>query len=420
MDGMMDQFLRRLRYARRFTLYLFDQFSIDDCRDTAAALTYQTLFAVVPLLTVGYSIINSISAFDGIERNIEDFIFSNFVPESGPVIQQYLHDFSTQARNLTVIGILFLAVTAFLMLYTIERAFNEIWRIMDVRRGFQKVLLYWAVLSLGPLLVGFAFAVSTYLYSLPLIAGVVTDTGFFLKLVPGILTILAFTLIYGAVPNCFVPARHALAGGIATAIVFEVAKYLFGLIMSRGSWQVIYGTFAAVPLFLFWIYLSWNIILLGAEFVRALSVYEEDNMVTSEPHLFQILAILEEFHRAHREGKVLREKDLLHGKLRISQENWSEYRHYLLKLKLIQPVERGGYVLARDLRTINVWELDSQLPWPLPVEGVMLDTRWKKELSAMLSRISEHSRDGLKLDLISLYEAAREEREQNLDERAGA
>lgn len=411
MPVKIDGVLRALNYARRFALYVWDQFGIDSCRNTAAALTYQTLFAVVPLLTVGYAIINSIQAFSGIEREIEDFIFTNFVPESGPVIQEYLRDFSDQARSLTGVGVLFLVATAFLMLYTIEHAFNTIWRVAEPRRGFQRLLLYWAVLSLGPLLVGFAFAVSTYIYSLPLIAGVVTDTAVFLRMVPGVLTVLAFTLIYGAVPNCYVPARHAFAGGVVAACIFEVAKILFGFVMSRGSWQVIYGTFAAVPLFLFWIYLSWNIILAGAEFVRALSVYEDDELLASEPHLFQILTILEEFHRAHREGKILTERELLHGKLHISQEHWSEYRHYLLALKLIQPVENGGYVLARDLRTINVWELDNELPWPLPAEGVMLDRKWKRVLSEMLGRISDTSREDLRLDLVALYEGQEGESE---------
>jgi len=408
------QFMNRIRTAGRFVHYLWDQFNVDDCRDTAAALTYQTLFAVVPLVTVSYTLIAAVSAFRGLESQIEDYIFANFIPETGALVQEYLHDFSDQARNLTGIGILFLAVTSFLMLSTIERAFNEIWHVEDVRKGLQRFLLYWAVLSMGPLLLGFTLAITTFIFSLPLIEGM-AETASSLRLVtivPWVLSVLLFTSIYASVPNCKVPIRHALIGGVVTALVFELAKNLFGMVMSKGSWQVIYGTFAAVPLFLFWIYLSWNILLGGAELVRALSIYEDDETVASEPHLFQILSILESFFQAHLNGVVLTEKDIFRGDARISQGNWSGYRSQLLNLKIIQPVDQGGYVLSQDLSKISLWDLFSSLPWPLPERGVLLDRYWKKDLSNLLQRITTQSNEHLDIDLVSLFQ--KEEPEEGI------
>tara|TARA_B100001971_G_C18233930_1_gene565816 strand:+ start:262 stop:1491 length:1230 start_codon:yes stop_codon:yes gene_type:complete len=390
----------------RFAHYLWGQFNVDDCKDTAAALTYQSLFALVPLVTVFYILIAAVPASSGLERMIEDYIFANFIPEFGVSVQERLHDFSDQARNLTGPGVLLLVVTCYFMLSTIERALNEIWHVEEVRKGLQRFLLYWAVMSVVPLSLVFALIITTLIFSLPLMEGMAA-TASSLRLVaviPWMLSVMVFTLIYAAVPNCRVPIKHALIGGIITALVSELAKNLFVMVMSQGSWSVIYGAFAAVPLFLFWIYLSWNILLGGAELVRALSVYEDDESVAAEPHLFQILSILESFYRAHLSGVVLTEKDIFEGAARISHGNWSEYRSRLLKLNFIQPVDKGGYVLSQDLSKISVWDFFSSLPWPLPERGILLDRYWKKDLSDLLQSITQHSKAETDLDLVSLFQ----------------
>jgi membrane protein len=396
----------RVTMTGRFAHYLWGQFNVDDCKDTAAALTYQSLFALVPLVTVFYILIAAVPASSGLERMIEDYIFANFIPEFGVSVQERLHDFSDQARNLTGPGVLLLVVTCYFMLSTIERALNEIWHVEEVRKGLQRFLLYWAVMSVVPLSLVFALIITTLIFSLPLMEGMAA-TASSLRLVaviPWMLSVMVFTLIYAAVPNCRVPIKHALIGGIITALVSELAKNLFVMVMSQGSWSVIYGAFAAVPLFLFWIYLSWNILLGGAELVRALSVYEDDESVAAEPHLFQILSILESFYRAHLSGVVLTEKDIFEGAARISHGNWSEYRSRLLKLNFIQPVDKGGYVLSQDLSKISVWDFFSSLPWPLPERGILLDRYWKKDLSDLLQSITQHSKAETDLDLVSLFQ----------------
>lgn len=390
----------------RFAHYLWGQFNLDDCKDTAAALTYQTLFALVPLLTLFFILIAAVPASRGLESRIEDYIFANLIPETSKLVQQYLHDFVEQARNLTAVGVLFLAGSSYLMLSTIERAFNEIWRVEEVRKGLQRFLLYWAVISLVPLLVLIALAITTLIISLPLIEGMAAaaDSLRLFAFVPWILSMMVFTLIYAAVPNCAVPIKHALIGGVITALVFGIAKNLFTMVMSLGSWQVIYGAFVAVPLFLLWIYLSWNIVLAGAELVRALSVFEDDETVASEPHLFQILAIVESFYQAHLNGVVVTDRSIYQGDARISHGNWSEYRARLLNLNIIQPVDSGGYVLSHDLSKISLWSFITSLPWPLPERGILLDKYWKKDLSHLLQSITAHSKEDLDLDLESLFQ----------------
>lgn len=147
---MREHFNDGVEFAR----FLAHRFVTDKAPNSAAALTYTTLFAVVPMMTVMFSMLSLIPAFHGMGESIQTFIFRNFVPSAGEAVETYLKSFTTQARHLTWVGVVFLVVTAFTMLVTIEKAFNEIWRVRQPRRGVGRFLLYWAILSLGPLLLG--------------------------------------------------------------------------------------------------------------------------------------------------------------------------------------------------------------------------------------------------------------------------
>ena len=396
-----EDWLNVPRNMWRFVSLLTERYVDDRCQATAAALTYQTLFAVVPLLTVMYAIFNAFEAFSSLSSMVEGFVFDNVVPENVVVLQDYLRDFSTQARNLGAPSLIFLGVTAFLMLFTIERTFNEIWRVREPRHGFQRFLMYWAVLSLGPILVGVGFAISTYIMSLPLITGMTDYTGA-LRYVPILLSASMFTLMYVAVPNCAVSFKHAVVGGIIVAVAFEMAKYLFGFVMSRSSFELIYGAFAAVPLFLLWIYISWTIILMGAELVKGLGVFRPDGGVTLEAPLFQMVIILEMFYRAHQLGEVVMEEDVRQQGARIDLERWNDYRQCLLELDLIRVVEKGGLILARDLSEVSFWDLYQRLSWPMPLQ-VKGDGVWERKLGEEIRNITEHNQTLLKTDLESLF-----------------
>lgn len=409
MAGFKQALDNKIQEFWRFCLYFWRQYEVDDCRDTAAALTYQTLFAVVPLLTVLYTFFSLFPQFGGLEGKVENFLFSNIVPENVAKVQEYLSSFADQARRLSVVSIVFLAVTAFLMLHTIERAFNEIWRVTEPRHGLQKFLLYWAVLSLGPLMILFGVALSTYVFSLPLISTATESTSLLTvlepvaDLSPFMLSVGVFTLIYATVPNCAVPFRHALYGGVLTAVVFYFAKAIFAFATSKFAIEIIYGTFASVPLFLLWIYVSWNIILAGAVLVRIMSVYEDETRRQAAPHLFQVLMVLEALYRAHVKGDVIREKDIVQGDLHIDLENWADYRTRLLELNLIKRTEKSGFVLSRDLSEVNVWDLYAILPWQLPEKPEQTDNSWKRILSNKLASISTQTREDLNLDLETLF-----------------
>ncbi|MCP4450860.1 MAG: YihY family inner membrane protein, partial [Planctomycetes bacterium] len=190
------------------------QFLDHDCPARAGALTYTTLFAVVPMMTVAYAMLSILPAYDGVADRIESFIFQNFVPTSSTMVQEYLSEFSQRARGLSVMGFGFLFVTTFMLLVTIEGTFNTIWQVAEPRKGMQRILVYWGVMSMGPPMILSGILISFYLTSLPLLTGLdVFGLGtLLLSYMPLILTCFGFMVLYFAVPNTQVKLRHAFVG----------------------------------------------------------------------------------------------------------------------------------------------------------------------------------------------------------------
>lgn len=301
------------------------RFEREERRRDAAALTYTTLFALVPVITVSYSILSAIPALQSWGEHANQQLLAYVMPEGSGVVSDYLTQFSQQARKLTWFGVPLLFVTAFMLLRTIEMQFNRIWNVSQPRSGMQTFLRYWAVLSLGPLLFGAAFAVSSVLASLPLwgqmsgvVSGVVPEavaqqSSFSLpllaKMLPWLLSSLAVSSLYMLVPNCRVPWRNALIAAFLVASVFELAKFLFARIMGMfPSYQLIYGAFAAVPLFLLWVYLGWILLILGAELSFGLGHFHPKG-VKSDPLKLR-LQVVAGLLAAQNAGRPLTQQEL--------------------------------------------------------------------------------------------------------------
>jgi len=383
----------RLQGLVEFGRYLVQRFLADKAPNSAAALTYTTLFAVVPMMTVTFAMLSAVPAFEGMGERIQLFIFRNFVPSTGEAVEAYLRNFTVQARHLTWLGVAFLAVTAFTMLVTIEKAFNAIWRVRQPRRGVTRFLLYWAILSLGPLLLGTGFAVSTYVTSLSLLSGphALPGAAMLLKFMPLLASVAAFTLIYAAVPNARVPVLHALAGGVFTAILFEAAKSLFGFYVSFfPGYKLIYGAFATVPLFLLWIWLSWLIVLFGAELVCNLSstrLWRRRAM----PRLLVVLGVLRVFFDRQRHGLPTRLAHLHRAGWLLPEDEWEEVLDFLEGEQLVCRAgsTTAAWVLCRDLGSYSLHHLLNRSPWPLPCLEALpaeLNEPWYPELRETLAR----------------------------------
>ncbi|MCD6061910.1 MAG: hypothetical protein K0R03_1836 [Moraxellaceae bacterium] len=398
--------------ARRtweFARFVYRHFLHDRCREHAMELTYTTLFAVVPMMTVTFAILSAIPALQHLSADVQDFVFRHFIPSSGQVVQQHLEAFTKQAGHLTVIGSAMLFVTAILMLMTIERAFNRIWRVRQERKGVISFLRYWAVLSLGPLLLGVGFAISSYVTSLQLFSSAASLVNSLLpgiKLLTFLFTTLAFTLFYVAVPNCKVPLRAGLAGGMFAAFLFELAKLGFGVFIgSFSSYTFVYGAFAALPVFLVWIYLSWSIVLLGVEVTRALALYRNKSKPYRHPVL-ALLDVLQLFWQRQQQGATVSDIDAMAVLGQQEVEIWFELAQILERQRIIHRTDTGAYVLSRNLEHIDFLDFYRKLPWPLPepadLELVHADDCWVDDLAPALRRLHEVMEQELRIPLSAI------------------
>ena len=256
--SLLTSLLTRTRWLRLFLRYLGRRFESDQCLRTAAALAYTSLLALVPLFTVLFVSLAAFPAFQDWREALETFIFHNFVPALGMQVRSYLVEFSDKARGLQALGVTVLLLTVLTMLSTIESTFNVIWGVRRKRTLMVRFLVYWSVLTLGPVLIGSGMVITSYVISLPLLAGHMVGIGTqLLSLLPLVATTLAFVLFFKLIPYRPVPIRHALIGGVVASVLFELAKHAFALFVTRfPSQEAIYGAFATVPIFLTWIYLS--------------------------------------------------------------------------------------------------------------------------------------------------------------------
>ena len=389
--------------------YLIGRFSGDECMATSAALTYMSLFALVPLITVSYTMASAIPAFSGLEGQINEFMYANLLPDTSEEIQGYLSEFSQQAKNLTGVGIAFLVITAILMLRNIEKAFNAIWRTQKNRSAVSSFLLYWAVLSLAPMTIGLALGINTYLASFTVIfedIEMVAGTG--LKLAPLALYTMGFTLLYVAVPNCRVPLRHAVVGGFFAAVAFSIFRSAFTKLVVGSSYTFIYGAFAAVPLFLLWIYLSWNLVLFGGILVHSLSAYQDKEQAL-RPEVLKGLDVLYLFWKRQHNGGTVREIEMLnarHEAIRgLDSETWATLRDIFIRHKLITEDSKGRYLLCRDLHTVSFWQLKEWINDELPLsqEDVTTHLPWQARAYQLLRDQRHQQRDLLDITLDELY-----------------
>ena len=356
-------FLRRAWDVSRWhAQQMWRQFFEHDCMAAAGALTYTTLFAVVPLMTVTYLIFSLMPEYAQLGNEVQQFIFNNFVPGSSDVVQEKLSEFAERARGLSAVGLFILFGTAFMLLITIEKSFNTIWHVPEPRRGMQRFLLYWGVLSLGPISIIAGIISSAYLAGLGFVSDL--DTFGFRETLLGYFPILVsvggFTLIYYAVPNCHVPLRHAFFGGLVTTLVFQAASNLFAVMSTGFSYDAIYGTFAALPVFLLWLYFVWVIVLCGAIFVRSLSLSRQDDEAR-EPMMIKATRILRMLHDAHLDGTSITDQDILQQVV-LDQDEHDRIFRVLQDLKVLGQTDDERWILGRNLKAITLWDLYQQLP----------------------------------------------------------
>ncbi len=342
-----------------FLRFLARRFIEDRCFDSAATLAYATLFAAVPLAAVVFGVVSMFPFYENWVQDLTRFAFDNFMPSAADSVAGFISEAAGNARALSGVGAITVLATALLTLSRIEDTFNRIWRVTTPRRPLARLLIYWAALTLLPLLAVASFAVSSYLASLPLL-GDETSRGGLLRMLPVALELAAFTLAYRLIPNRTVVLWHALLAGVLATVLFELAKWGFALYLTRANYQALYGAIAVIPIFLIWLYVSWVVVLLGASFAASLSAFRFQPAQGRLPpgfELYGLLRLIGRFAQAQSTGSGLHTAQLQQLEPSISDDTLMRLLQALLETCVIQRLDDGGFALVRDLDRLPLGEL---------------------------------------------------------------
>ena len=274
-DGTLERSLTRAE-AKDLVRFALRRLREERLPQVAGSLTFTTTLALVPLLTIVLAIFTMFPAFGQVRTMIDAWFVQNLMPPAiASTISGNLTQFASKAKGLSALGAVALIFTTAATMSLIERVFNQIWGVRQPRPWTQRLLVYWALLTLGPILFGASLSFTSQLVDvtggLERDASVLATLAFTLASIA--VTTGGYTLLYVAVPNRHVAWRDAFWGALAAAIAFEVAKRVFGLFIRQfPTYALIYGALAALPLFLVWIYVTWMITLVGAVLTAALPV----------------------------------------------------------------------------------------------------------------------------------------------------
>jgi len=354
-----------------FILFVAKKFHQERCFDIANSLSYASLLSIVPLMAVVFAGLSSFPGFQDSMHELENFIFSNFIPTSTEVIREYLMSFVGKASSLTLVGILSLLLIALLLMWKVDQALNQIWAVSKKRDYLKTFLIYWAILTLAPVLIGFSLMATSYLTSLPIITDTAQIIGikkYLLQMVAVFFTFLAFSLTYLIVPNTRVNIKHALIGGIVATLLFEISKQGFAVyISSNETYQNIYGTLSTIPIFLLWIYISWLVILIGAITSRSLDLFDsEQSYFKQHNHFVSASYILYYIWRSSQNGEGMSENQLLaqpqlgNGKNLFKVLKQLEVNHW------IHQADNEQWYFSRDISSMTFNDLYTDLPFELP------------------------------------------------------
>lgn len=247
---------------------LRQRFREDHLGLTASSLTFTTLISLVPLVTVMLALFSAFPMFSSFEDALQKYFLQNLVPDAiARPVMQALTQFATKANRLGTVGLVFLVLSALALMLTIDRALNAIWRVRTARPIAQRVLVYWAAATLGPLALGVSLSLTSLAItaSRSWIGALPGGVGVLLNVIEFVLFAAAMAGLFHYVPNTHVRWRHAVAGGVFVSAGFELAKKMLAWYIGQvPTFSMVYGAFATVPIFLVWIYLGWVIVLLGA------------------------------------------------------------------------------------------------------------------------------------------------------------
>lgn len=343
--------LGKLLEVLGFLRFVLRRWTEDRCHQIAGSLTFTTLLALAPMLAVAVALLSRAPFFEDVMVQIKIFLLLNLVPEiAHRIITVYMEEFSRNAGRLTTLGVAFLFATAMALMLTVDRSINAIWRIRSSRPMWISLVAYVVLLSTGPILIGVSVSITTYLLSLSAATNVPAQAhSVMLQAIPAAVSAVAFFLLYRLVPHRRVPWKHALAGGAVAAILFEGAKEVFAFYVAHApAYSIVYGAFAALPFFLLWIYLSWLVVLFGAELAASLDAWRTGawkRRVDPRTRFGDAVGIARRLFES--KGAVVDFEDL-RMETGLPVEELEDALHHMAASGLVQRAGRSGYLIPAD------------------------------------------------------------------------
>jgi membrane protein len=323
--------------------------------ENAAALSFSTIFALIPALALLMAAVAAYPGLNSLREGMETFLLTNLMPETGLQVGVALAGFVKAAGQLTAVGIIGLVGAALILLVSIETAFNKIFHVSRSRRLGVRLLVFWTLMTIGPLLLGVGFSLFGIFTAIPLFSptGETSQVDFVLgSLAPAVLGWVVLTVLYTIVPNRRVLLKDAMAGAFVAAVLLTFLRYTFAFYaLSMTSYQAIYGALAAVPIFLIWIFLVWIVVLAGAVITAGLPDWRHERsgaMMGPAGRLMTALSILERLERAARDGKGL-PTAVLARKIKASDIVFAGVLTDLRAGRFVVTTDAHEWILARDL-----------------------------------------------------------------------
>jgi membrane protein len=363
------QWSQPLRELQRFPWLaagrtLAERFREDRLGLTASSLTFTTTIALVPLVTVMLAVFTAFPMFGKLQGALQTWLVQSLVPDTiARSVLGYVTQFAGKANKLGVAGLAALLVSALALVLTIDRTLNNIWRVRRPRPLAHRVLIYWAVMTLGPLLLAGSLSLTSYAMfaSRVLLKGVPGSWQFLLDLLEFALVAMFLAALYRFVPNAPVKVRHAIAGGLLGSLGIEIAKRLLAWYLGLvPTYSVVYGAFATVPILLVWIYVVWTVILFGAVLTAYMPSLLQGRPRRLPAHGWQFqlaLEVLQQLHQAHASARRGRDIDELSAALQVDPLQLEPVLETLVQLDWVGRLNEVDddvatrYVLLADVRS---------------------------------------------------------------------
>jgi membrane protein len=387
--GQFQHLLDKTRQHKAYSLigYVVRRFSRDSCPSVASSLSYTSLLAMVPMMAIGLAMFAAFPAFSNMRETLLRSLIENAAPSLAVIVEGHLQTFIRNAGETTGVGILGLAVTALLLINTIQTAFDRIW---GGGRGFkiQRFPVYWALITLGPILFGIAFSISSYAFAIAQSSSYMSGAvRLYASIAPFILEAVGFLLFYRLIPTRPVRWMDAATGAVIAAVLFEALKRAFGYYLGfLGSYQTLYGALAALPIFLIWMYLGWLVVLIGAEITASLPEWRSGRRDPDErPRRGDVLGLalgalasLRAIQSTASGGEKL---DYMSRELGAEIGKLTYVMDMLRGARFVVRSDNRRWVLARDLNDVTLNDLVSALnisladvqDCPKQTMGVMTD-----------------------------------------------